>query len=465
MAADAGIFQQYLQPIRSVQDYANDMDTREQNALKLAAARLQNQSGQQEFDDNQKFRQLAASNSGDANALVKAANSAGLWKQAQAMQRAQTDIDAKRAETDMNKGKAANYNSDSAATDLKTRIAKSDQAIKDISAFSHPDEARANLQAHIQSGDIDPVKGQAIMSSIPQDPAQFPAWQLGMLKNIMAAKDQVALQVPDANTVANNNTSIKTTGMNNATSVQTNAATNATSRANNAANISKDLTIAGFDKNGNPTADMEVTAKAIASGQLPPPSGMALTNPKNQRILARVMEINPQYDFTDVTAKKQAASAFTSGNQGNALRSFAVAGQHLDQLGELVDALNNGNAQAVNKLGNAFASQTGNPAPTNFDAAKDVVSKEVMKAIIGGGGGVSEREELAKSLAAANSPAQLKGVISQYRNLMSAQHDALLAQRRAAGLSDSTLPNYSGSQAGASVPPDIQALINKHGGK
>jgi hypothetical protein len=197
---------------------------------------------------------------------------------------------------------------------------------------------------------------------------------------------------------------------------------------------------------------MELTAKAIANGQLPPPSGMALTNPRNQRILARVMEINPSYDFTDVTAKRKAASDFTTGQLGNSMRSFAVAGQHLDQLSTLVDAMNNGNYPMVNKLANTIATQTGSVAPSNFDAAKDVVSKEVMKAIVAGGGGVGEREELQKTMDSAKTPAQLKGVITQYRNLMAAQHDALIQQRRAAGLPDSTIPNYTdanGSPSGS----------------
>ena len=215
------------------------------------------------------------------------------------------------------------------------------------------------------------------------------------------------------------------------------------------------LQISGLGPDGGPTPDMETTAKAIASGQLPPPTGMALTNPKNQRILARVMEINPQYDFTDVTAKRKAASDFTSGTQGNAMRSFAVSGQHLDQLGTLVDAMQNGDNQTLNKIGNTVATWNGATPVTNFNAAKDVVAKEVMKAIVGGGGGVSEREELAKSMSAANSPQQLKGVITQYRNLMAAQHDALLAQRRAAGLSDSTLPKYGDSVAPAAAPAGV----------
>ena len=215
------------------------------------------------------------------------------------------------------------------------------------------------------------------------------------------------------------------------------------SRSNQAAMIAKDYKVAGLNPDGSPTGDMETTARAIASGQLPAPTGMALTNPRNQKMLARVMELNPQYDFTDVTAKKTAATAFTSGPQGNALRSFAVAGNHLDQLGTLVDAMGNRDLNVINTVANAYAKQTGSTAPTNFAAAKEVVSKEVIKAIVGGGGGVEERKELALLMDAARSPAQLKGVIKQFRDLMGAQHDALLIQRRAAGLPDSTLPNYN----------------------
>jgi len=215
---------------------------------------------------------------------------------------------------------------------------------------------------------------------------------------------------------------------------------------------------AGFDASGNPTGDMETTARAIASGQLPPPSGMALTSPKNQRILARVMEINPNYDFTDITAKKKAASDFTSGSLGGMMRSNFTASEHLDQLGQLADALNNRDTQLLNKVGNLYASQTGSPAPTNFDAVKQVVGAEVMKAIVANGGGVGEREELSRVLSSAQSPAQLKGVISNYRNLMNAQYQNLLAQRRAAGLSDSTLPQYNQSGSGSVALPNAAAI-------
>ena len=398
-------------------------------------------------------------------ALYKAApNKAGeLLKQ-------RADIAKANADTDASKAKTAKDNFD-------TLVAKHDQAIKEITNLQTPQDAIASVQSHVQAGNLDAATGQSLASSIPQDPAQFAAWQLNKLRGLMTSKDQVGLQVADANTVANNDTSRANTAANNATSVatnaatnatslKTNAATNATSRSNNQATIAKDMLINGFDKSGNPTGDMETTAKAIASGQLPPPSGMALTNPKNQRILARVMEINPSYDFTDVTAKKKAASDFTSGTLGNALRSVSTANAHLDQMNELVDALGNGNTQAINKISNWYQTQTGNAAPTNFNAIKNVVGQEVVKAIVAGGGGVGEREEAAKAFSTANSPSQLKEAIQHYRMVMGAQADNLLAQRDAAGLSRSTLPNYNGAAPkAATVPSDISALLQKHGGK
>jgi hypothetical protein len=216
-----------------------------------------------------------------------------------------------------------------------------------------------------------------------------------------------------------------------------------TSIGNNRATIAGENLRAGFGANGQPLNDIDITAQAIADGRLPPPSGMALTSPKNQRILTRVMELNPNYDFTTVTAKKNAAAAFATGNQGNALRSFATGLDHLDQLGGLVTALGNGDNATRNLIGNKVSTWNGATPVTNFDAAKDIVSKEIVKAIVGAGGGVGEREEIAKLLDSAKSPKQLNGVIAQFKGLMQAQHDNLLAQRRAAGLPDSTIPNYS----------------------
>jgi hypothetical protein len=275
-----------------------------------------------------------------------------------------------------------------------------------------------------------------VLAQVPTDPAQF---QDFLQKNAMGMDKYIQNQTA----LRGQNMTQQNVNATNATHVQTTAMTNATSTANNRANITKDLQIAGLNTDGSVNGNVESMAQAIAKGEIAPLSGFALARPAGQQVMARVMQINPDYDATTYGAKAAAAKAFTSGPQGNSLRSFAVAGQHLDQLGQLADALDNGNIQLINKVAQTVATQTGNPAPTNFDAAKDIVSKEVVKAIVAGGGGVAERQELKDSLDKAKSPAQLKGVITQYRNLMSAQHDALLQQRQAAGLPDSTLPNYA----------------------
>lgn len=439
MAADAGIFQQYLKPVRSVADYQGDMDKQEQNALTLAASRITNQTAQQTLSDDQAARQASIASGGDQNKLVQLLQQGGNYKAAQAVQKNLFDSQKTQAETGLATAHAGNFKAQTTTSDYDLKIKQADQSIKDISSFSTPQEAVSHLNESVKSGLIPAEKAQMILQGMPQDPTQFPAWQLKMLRGIMSAKDQMAQISPDANAKLSADTSRAN-----------NAATVGASISNNRATIAKDYTIAGIGPDGAPSASVESMAQQIAAGKLPPISGFALARPQGQSVMARVAAINPDYDATTYGAKVKAAKDFTSGTQGNAMRSFAVAGQHLDQLGQLVDALDNGNMQIVNKIGNIYSQQTGSPKVTNFDAAKDVVSKEVIKAIVAGGGGVSERQELSNLMGNAKSPAQLKGVISQYRNLMAAQHDALLQQRRSAGLADSTMPNYTQPEA---APP------------
>jgi hypothetical protein len=189
-------------------------------------------------------------------------------------------------------------------------------------------------------------------------------------------------------------------------------------------NTKKEVAGIGADGQGY----MERTAQAIASGHLPALSSFAMKSPMGAKIMARVMEINPQYSAADFATGQTALKAFTSGKQGNSVRSFNVAISHLDTLDKLSDALGNNDVKAVNSIANAFATQTGNPAPTNFNAAKKIVADEIVKAIVGSGGGVADREEAASTVSAANSPEQLKGVINTYKELMRGQLGGLRLQ-------------------------------------
>jgi hypothetical protein len=127
----------------------------------------------------------------------------------------------------------------------------------------------------------------------------------------------------------------------------------------------------------------------------------------------------------DVGMQTKAVKDFSTGIQGRQVNAFNTAIDHLSTMDKLSDALQGGDTKAINAIANTVARQTGASAPTNFDAAKQLVSAEIIKAIVASGGGVREREEAANNFAAANSPAQLKGVINTYKQLLGGQLNSL----------------------------------------
>jgi len=175
-------------------------------------------------------------------------------------------------------------------------------------------------------------------------------------------------------------------------------------------------------------AEMQSMAQLIADNKLPAPTGTALRNPQTIAIMKLVTDINPNYDSKDYKTMLRSEGAFATGPEAKAVRSFNVGISHLGTLEGLINALDNRDIQAINKFGNMVASQTGQKAPTEFNAAKKIVSDEIVKAIVGTGGGVADREEAAKTIDASNSPAQLRGVIQTYKELMKGQLEGLAEQ-------------------------------------
>jgi len=189
-----------------------------------------------------------------------------------------------------------------------------------------------------------------------------------------------------------------------------------------------DLAVENASKQRQGTEEeIDKSAQAIANYQMAPPTG-ASRSPAAMRLMARVMELNPDYDANQFQSRRKAESDFSTGKQGQAVKSFNVALSHLDVLQQASDALKNGNVRAFNQLSQTVATATGNPAPTDFNAIKHIVGDEIVKAVVGAGGGVADRENAAKTVDAANSPAQLAGVINRYKQLMKGQLDGLKKQ-------------------------------------
>lgn len=225
---------------------------------------------------------------------------------------------------------------------------------------------------------------------------------------------------------------------------------------------------AGDGKIGQLSPIMETQAQAIAMGKQAP---ITARSGRPSPIMARVMELNPDYDAKDYGTHVAGEKFFTSGKGGTTIKSFNVGISHLNTLDGLVDAMANGDAPALNKIGNIYKTQTGQTAPNNFETARKVVGDEIVKAIVGAGGGVADREEAARTINAAGSPAQLKESIGVYKDLMNGQLGGLRQQYETATgkkdfdqrfLSADANAVANPAPAAASSSPDVDALVKKY---
>ncbi len=198
-------------------------------------------------------------------------------------------------------------------------------------------------------------------------------------------------------------------------------------------------------------------AAAIAVGRLPPlPTSQrtGFEGARNVALMDKVLEINPAYDArnygvgkigmetparaaragevvrgaTDARAAQRTVIAFDVGPEARSVRSLNVAIDHLGAMQQLADHLQNRDINAINSMKNWLEKETGSSAPTNFDAAKQIIAQEVVKSVVANGGSMQERREAAEQISSARSPEQIKGIIEVYKRLMAGQLDGLKGQ-------------------------------------
>jgi len=177
---------------------------------------------------------------------------------------------------------------------------------------------------------------------------------------------------------------------------------------------------------GRPTAtdeDIEQTAHGIANLSLKAPG---LNNRNRDKILARVRQINPNYNEGDFGNIQAAERNWTSPNGAGAkqIQAFNTVYNHLETIDKLGEALQNGDVQATNRFTNFFRTNLGHPEVTDFNAAKQAVASEIVKAITGTAGALADRQEAERVLASYNSPQQTKGVVNTLRNLIGGRYKA-----------------------------------------
>ena len=178
--------------------------------------------------------------------------------------------------------------------------------------------------------------------------------------------------------------------------------------------------------NSIPTADRSFIKK-LANYEIDPKS-LETRGGERSRAFKMAAQYNPDFDQKNYNTISQAINRFATGPQGNTVRSLNVAIEHMDTARKLGDALKNTDFPLFNKLANELATQTGKPAPTNFNAVKEIVADEVVKGVIGGAGALADREAAAKKIRDASSPAQLKGVLDSWTELLGGQLKGLERQ-------------------------------------
>jgi hypothetical protein len=130
----------------------------------------------------------------------------------------------------------------------------------------------------------------------------------------------------------------------------------------------------------------------------------------------------------DIAGQTAAVKDFSAGPSSKKTTAVSTALNHLETMDRLTDALGNGDMKLFNLAANKLGEQAGKPAPTNMDAAAELVGAEVIKAIVLNGGTGKERDKAAATFANAKSPDQLKGAANTYRELLGGQLTTLAQQ-------------------------------------
>lgn len=167
------------------------------------------------------------------------------------------------------------------------------------------------------------------------------------------------------------------------------------------------------------------------------PKTLSVNGGERERLLGYTTQYDPNFDQKTYNERYNAVNKFATGPQGQNLTSLNTTMYHLDTLGKAADALNNGNTQAFNQIGNFASRQFGYPAVTNFNAVRDIAADEVVKSVLGTAGSDADRQEMRHNIQAASSPAQLRGVIEHYQDMMAGRlHSLRYTYKAATGNND-----------------------------
>jgi hypothetical protein len=188
--------------------------------------------------------------------------------------------------------------------------------------------------------------------------------------------------------------------------------------------------------------------RAIAEGRAVMPSAATRSQGALQ-LRNAVFQFDPSYS----DQRAQVRKAFTTGADGRNIGALNTAAVHLDQFADAASALNTGNVQLINQAMNALKAQFGATAPANFQALKTAVAGEMASALKGNATD-PEIANVSKAIDAANSPAQLQGVVETNLHVLGAKLNTYQQRYQ---------QQIPGDQVYNPILPAARGVFQKHG--
>jgi len=177
---------------------------------------------------------------------------------------------------------------------------------------------------------------------------------------------------------------------------------------------------------------MQRQVLALDQGRMQFPSSFALKTPYWQGLLQAVGQYDPTFDAVNYNSRNQTRRNFTAGKEAQQVNALNTVAQHLAQLQQDANALNNAGgfpfATTYNWITNAYENREGDPRLANFKRDRLPVIQELERVWRGTGGNASDIQEWTNNLSSSSSQQQFNDAFAHIANLIHGKLSALRDQ-------------------------------------
>lgn len=172
--------------------------------------------------------------------------------------------------------------------------------------------------------------------------------------------------------------------------------------------------------------------RAIASGDMPAPTGRAAMTGPGQALMQQVLQYDPTATTINLPTRQATRKAFTTGPEGQAINSANTVIGHIVGLKLAADQLHNGGVPLFNATSQGIRTAVGDQqtqaAVNRFNFYKVAVANELTKVFRGSNGAEADVQGWTKQLKADSSPAQFDATVTSMLDAMQSRLQSLGSQ-------------------------------------